>query len=584
MGRSQVGPYQRPWTFGLVVWLWAIASALLASMVLLPLIRLVDRRRATPWALHLTLASVAGYLLAATLMVNRRAFVNLWAMHVGGGFRWLAAAAAGLAALGLVSAALPLAWRRTPRLLALLAAVAFVVAFRPASPPPPPPSEIAALPAAVSSQRLLVVGVDGAGWNLMEPLIARGDLPNFAALRSRGSWGALATLKPTLSPALWTTMATGHKPERHGIEDFSLPRLRGVDDPIPRLLPVRGLPIQRLPVALRKIGQVVDNPVASSARRVAALWNIATSQGSPMNVVTWYVTWPAEPLLGTMVSDRIFYYPAGTSRDPGPVTFPPSLYPVVAPKIVSPADIGFSDLLRLIQYSPAEFGALADAPTTERDAPSVIRAELAHLETTLGITLLLWDRDRQSHGEPRDTLVYLRLVDRVEHRALQDWELGALPPTSADRARLYGRSVTGAYRLADEALGKLLRAFGEGNVVVVSDHSFELVDRWGDKRYDHFDAPDGIWIAAGPAIVPGRHPRLSIFEVFPLLARIKGFPLSRALPGRPPEQILSSGFQDENPPRWVARYGSREAIPTQLSSRDVDGEMIEELRAVGYIQ
>jgi predicted AlkP superfamily phosphohydrolase/phosphomutase len=583
-GRSRVGPFQRPWTFALVLWLWTLAAAVGAAAVLLPLVRLVDRRLRRTWSLDVVIGATAVYVIGMALALNRRAFVNLWTMEASGAHRWLSAAAAGFAALGLAASALGSSFRRVARLLALLAVGAFVTASWPRRPPPPPPSQVAALPPSTSGERILVVGIDGAGWNFIEPLIARGDLPHFEALRSRGSWGPLATLKPTLSPALWTTMATGCRPERHGIEDFSLPRLRGVDEPLPRLQPVRGLPVDRLPDALKRIGQVVDAPISSVARRVIALWNLATSQGSPMNVVTWFVTWPAEPVLGTMVSDRIYYYPAGIPREPGPVTFPPTLYPVVAPLVVRPEDVLFSDLSRLVRLTPAEYAAMRASDADEQDAAFVIRAQLAHYETTLSTALTLMERDRRAHAAPRDTLVYFPLVDRVQHRALQDWELGALPSSSPERARLFGRSVTEAYRLMDEALGRLLAAFGDGNVLVVSDHSFALMDRGGDRRYDHWDAPDGIWIAAGPAIAAGRRRRLSIYEVFPLLARLKGFPLSRALQARPPEWLLTPSFRDADPARWVDRYGARGAIPAPVGRRDVDGEMIEELRAVGYIQ
>ena len=57
-----------------------------------------------------------------------------------------------------------------------------------------------------TGQRLLVIGVDGASWSYLDPLMERGELPNFQRLVEEGVRGPLETLRPTLSPALWTTM------------------------------------------------------------------------------------------------------------------------------------------------------------------------------------------------------------------------------------------------------------------------------------------------------------------------------------------------------------------------------------------
>jgi len=77
--------------------------------------------------------------------------------------------------------------------------------------PPWPP---AASPAAAEkvARRWLVVGWDGASWDLVLPLVEAGKMPHLAALMERGAFGPLASFKPTLSPVLWTTVATGVPP------------------------------------------------------------------------------------------------------------------------------------------------------------------------------------------------------------------------------------------------------------------------------------------------------------------------------------------------------------------------------------
>ena len=57
--------------------------------------------------------------------------------------------------------------------------------------------------------RILIVGLDGADWQMIDPLVERGLLPNLESLRRRGAWGNLKSLKPILSPLLWTSVCIG---------------------------------------------------------------------------------------------------------------------------------------------------------------------------------------------------------------------------------------------------------------------------------------------------------------------------------------------------------------------------------------
>src|SRR6185295_2234345 len=134
---------------------------------------------------------------------------------------------------------------------------------------------------------VVLIGLDGADWNIIDPLIAAGKMPNLAALIERGSRGRLLTLSPTLSPVIWTTIATGVKPERHGIVDFT---------------------------AINKdTGAAV--PVTSNLRRVPALWNILSDAGRTVGFVGWWASFPAEKVNGYIVSDRIAYQLFGVKAD-----------------------------------------------------------------------------------------------------------------------------------------------------------------------------------------------------------------------------------------------------------------------------
>jgi predicted AlkP superfamily phosphohydrolase/phosphomutase len=74
--------------------------------------------------------------------------------------------------------------------------------------------------ASPSFARVVLVGVDGASWNLIDPRMASGELPNLRALAERGVTGNLESVKPVSSPAVWTSIATGREPKVHGIRNF----------------------------------------------------------------------------------------------------------------------------------------------------------------------------------------------------------------------------------------------------------------------------------------------------------------------------------------------------------------------------
>lgn len=75
------------------------------------------------------------------------------------------------------------------------------------------------LPGAAQA-RVVLIGIDGGSWNLIDPRIASGELPNLAALAARGVTGELESVQPNSSPTVWTSVATGRAPAAHRIRNF----------------------------------------------------------------------------------------------------------------------------------------------------------------------------------------------------------------------------------------------------------------------------------------------------------------------------------------------------------------------------
>jgi predicted AlkP superfamily phosphohydrolase/phosphomutase len=125
--------------------------------------------------------------------------------------------------------------------------------------------------------RLLVVGWDGATFDLLDPLIEAGRLPNLARLAREGRTAWLESTKVPISSAAWTGAATGHGPGETGIYDF----FEREEDSL-------GI-------------RVID----SRANRRPPIWRILSGRGLHVNVWGVPITWPPEPVSGTMVAGML---------------------------------------------------------------------------------------------------------------------------------------------------------------------------------------------------------------------------------------------------------------------------------------
>src|SRR3954447_17683983 len=68
--------------------------------------------------------------------------------------------------------------------------------------------------------RVFVLGLDGATWDVLQPLIEQGELPHLERLRQQGAAGTLGSVFPPLSPVAWTGVMTGKNSGKHGIFEF----------------------------------------------------------------------------------------------------------------------------------------------------------------------------------------------------------------------------------------------------------------------------------------------------------------------------------------------------------------------------
>ena len=68
--------------------------------------------------------------------------------------------------------------------------------------------------------KVLLIGWDAADWNIIWPLIAKGQMPALKKLMDKGIYGNMSTMNPPYSPMLWSTVATWKTPDKHGVLGF----------------------------------------------------------------------------------------------------------------------------------------------------------------------------------------------------------------------------------------------------------------------------------------------------------------------------------------------------------------------------
>ena len=588
---NSLAPREVGLTFGLAFLKWALLYYGLGVILILLLAAGLGRALASTRIPRGAVALLGGGFLLATVVLNPDGLGKLRGLDGPMPFRVLAPLACLLGAAGLlVCAGLPLHRRGWPRCLGLIAPIAAAVAFLPTIPrraPAPPPG--AATGFRMPPTPLVFVGIDGADWQIMAPLLARGELPTLARLRREGAFGDLATLQPTLSPAIWNTMITGQPPQRHGIEGFTSLRVEAVEGALPRPRFPRGTGFAQLYRYLERSGRIREGPVVSTARRVPALWEIATAKGAPMVVVNWWATWPAEPVLGAVVSERVYFWRQAAKEGDRPerdrLTFPEDLYPEVRPLVMAPQEVTWEESRPFMDVRPDEFEAMRTASVRDKTIEAEFKYLFSMHETERRIALHMVESSRRRFGRPASLLVLFRIVDIACHRSLAESELvedhlGA----SAVRLRKFGRVVSEAYRRADSSLGQILDAVGEANVVVASDHGFEREIQDSQAVYQHLNAPAGVFLARGPAIRPGKVEGLGVYDVMPLLAALQGLPVADDLPGRLREDLLRAEFLVASPAGRVASYGRRGAVVAAATGTAADEAALERLRALGYVK
>ncbi len=291
--------------------------------------------------------------------------------------------------------------------------------------------------------RVILLGIDGLERSLIYELGAEGRLPNFARAISGGVIGPLRTIIPYYSPVVWTSVATGKRPYKHGVTGFVDAETHDAD--------------------------LLDRRDIESA----ALWDIAAARNLRAGFVNWYYTWPAvRPGDGYMISDRLAYadLPLNVAPD--------SLAPIVHYEVSSGwnaypmdryVDLEFDESYKRFPKNTLDYERHHFYMVLERS----IARDVASIRSAVAI---------ESAAEIASDLlaVYIRASDAVSHIHWKHHVASNNPEIARrlwgvgnDDIEAFGEAVRAYYGTVDDLLGEIMELMDDSTtLIIVSDHGF----------------------------------------------------------------------------------------------------------------
>ena len=385
-------------------------------------------------------------------------------------------------------------------------------------------------------------------------------MPVLSSLVQRGAMGNLASIEPLLSPIVWTSVATGKLPHKHGVLGF----------------------VEPVPVEENGLVEGI-RPVGSRTRQTRALWNMLTEAGLKAHVVGWFASHPAEEISGVCVSERF----------PLPLSLRPDHWAPAGSSITPAAAADWLEELRvhpleiegeaLLPFIPGAAGLDQSDPATAERLTELARILAKAASLQAAATAILEREEWDFLG------LYFQALDEMGHHFMP-YHPPVLPGTDPDEAAAYGGVMEMTYRFHDRMLGHLLEQAGpDVTAIVVSDHGFESgAARPGMVANDHATMAGwhrryGIIAMSGPGIAAGE--RIyggSVLDITPTILHLLGLPVGEDMDGK----VLVAALDE---PGTVARrptWDDPDAVARDSSSVSLEEEKaaLEQLVALGYLE
>jgi hypothetical protein len=424
--------------------------------------------------------------------------------------------------------------------------------------------------------RVLIVGLDGGTWEILDPMLAAGELPVLADLCAKGLTADLDVILPSSSPVLWTTLASGKGVEKHGIYDhlrtampFGLP---SVPHQIKRCKALTK-PVRMAVLTYNRFSPLPTRFSRTCDVHVRRLWDILDEHDYGTIVLNWLITCPARSRCGILASDQLAHWKGREGAPPG-LAAPDSLIPSLMEHVVLPSDVPDSSLYSFLDTTGLDANGLEALKKVRPTWFRVTRRELAFDLTTSALAQYAFPLvpDWRLAG------AYYRAMDNSHHLT---WNLRNLPGVDLVKhpERRFRNVVQRYYTHCDNLLAEILTQADESTVVlVVSDHG------WESMEYGHSRAPSGFLVmAGGPTRSTGRRLRLHIADLAPTILALLGMPVAQDMDGNVARGLVYQDFWERHPVRLITTYEVAGESPEDSPVLDMDSETMSHLRALGYL-
>lgn len=268
--------------------------------------------------------------------------------------------------------------------------------------------------------RVLMIGLDGATFDVLDPLMKQGVMPKLAALTAGGTSGILESTRPPITPAAWTTFMTGKGPGKHGIIDF----LRY--DP--------------------ETNQLVFNNNQKINQKTPTIWQILSEKRYRVGSINVPMTYPPEQVNGFMISG----FDTPTGKD---FTWPKELQSAILEK--------YPDYTHEKKWERKALGG-----------DKIFAENLQYISQSFdrGVELARFCGDKYGWDV---MMVLFKLVDNLQHKA---WRY--LDPRTRDSNPERHKLTVDCFARLDVAIGKLaaLAREKDATILIMSDHGHGSLD------------------------------------------------------------------------------------------------------------
>jgi predicted AlkP superfamily phosphohydrolase/phosphomutase len=410
--------------------------------------------------------------------------------------------------------------------------------------------------------KIVLIGIDGANWPTLDPLIEKGVLPFWKQLKEESAWANLKTFKPTKSSVIWTSIATGKKMEKHGILDFAF---------------------------LDKNNITV--PFSNVERREPTIWQILNEYNKKSIVINWFCSHPPDDIDGIVISD---HFRRVVARPPEKIndymeSVKPSIY--------------FHKLIKHIQRDYREVfkeTGLPDYPELYtqlhpdkdfRQVP-ILKTFRSMAKQDFFVTNISKELYRTKDFDLFAT--YIRMPDLVQHFSARLFDdkyteelVTALKNKSLTKEqqdeviKKIANIIEPAYKFAEDLLQTLItfKKYEDAYFIIASDHGFALYPG-GYNHYglsDEYEPPSGILMIKGPGIRTGYLPAASVYDIAPTILNIFDLPVGKNMDGKVLLQALKLNRKIK-----YNTYSLKKKLKRKKSK--ADEEAMKELESLGYIQ